>query len=192
MVGCITHKCNLQECQNTHKHCQSNVSRKRVVPNGTAQPQSLCIVMVTIVAQKLYWFERLLQRGTPQMNRKRHTLDNIPSTNNLLLLLLFFSGLGILICREEDICLDVFFQETGITRWFDSQNPFEPPGDACKPVKIVGYLSQYQVADLSPQNIFGNKLSAIDGTEKNRISRSVVSPGFGCLMFRGQIMPTLS
>ena len=50
------------------------------------------------------------------MNRKRHTLDNIPSTNNLLLLLLFFSGLGILICREEDICLDVFFQETGITR----------------------------------------------------------------------------
>lgn len=109
MVGCITHKCNLQECQNTHKHCQSNVSRKRVVPNGTAQPQSLCIVMVTIVAQKLYWFERLLQRGTPQMNRKRHTLDNIPSTNNLLLLLLFFSGIGILICREEDICLDVFF-----------------------------------------------------------------------------------
>ena len=66
-------------------------------------------------------------------------------------------------------------------------------GDACKPVKIVGYLSQYQVADLSPQNMFGNKLSAIDGTEKSSdLKKTVVSPGFAGLMFRGQIMPTLS
>ena len=44
------------------------------------------------------------------MNSKRHTLDNIPSTNNVLLITApFFSGIGILICREEAICLDVFF-----------------------------------------------------------------------------------
>lgn len=53
-------------------------------------------------------------------------------------------------------------------------------GDAYKPVKIVGYLSQYQVADLSPQNMFGNKLSAIDGTEKGSdLKKTMVSPGFG-------------